>query len=184
LPVRLLLLLLLLVLLEQPDTVVVRGYSRVIPGRPGAGDRGGASVGRRPLPLLVVVVVVLLLLVLVVVLAVVRRRFVEMAVVIVDVVGVAVAGVNAEMAERRLRRGHVVRHRLPAGHRAGPVARAPRFRERAERHVRGPGARVGRHASLGAGSALVPDHDRVHGLQVRVTGPASLFVGGRRGGRR
>lgn len=83
------------------------------------------------------------------------------------------------MVRRRLR---VVRHRLPARHRAGPITSATRFRERAERHVRGPRARVRRDPGLGPGATFMPDHHCVHG-QVRVAGPASLLVRWRRRGR-
>jgi len=167
LPVRL-----LLVLLEQPDAVVVRGYGRVVPrpngrrfGTADSDDAAAPVVRRRPLPLVLLVVVLVLLLLLLLlllvllVLVIVRRRL--------DV-------------GRGRRRRDVMRHRPPAGHRPGPVPGAPRFRERAERHVRGPGARVRRHPGLGPRASLVPDDHRVHSLQVRVTGPASLFVVRRR----
>lgn len=156
-------------LLEQPDAVVVRGYGRVVPRPDGrrfdtAHPRAAAVVRRRPLPLVLLIVdlilLLLLLLLLMLVLVIVRRSSLDLG--------------------RGRRRRDVVRHRPPAGHRAGPVPGAPRFRERAERHVRGPGARVRRHAGLDARAALVSDHHRVHDLQVGVTGPAPLFVVRRR----
>jgi len=159
---------LLLVLLEQPDAVVVRGYGRVVP-RPNGGrfdtadPRAAAVVRRRPLPLVLLIVdlilLLLLLLLMMLVMVIVRWSF--------------------DLGRGRRSRD-VVRHCPPAGHRAGPIPGAPRFRERAERHVRGPGARVRRHAGLGARAALVSYHHSVHGLQVSVTGPAPLFVVRRR----
>lgn len=151
----------------------MRGYGRVVPG-PAGSDRGsrGAAVGRCPLqPLVLLVPVALVVLVLLLVLV--------LVLVLVHVVRLVL---RVLLMVRRWRRRHVVRHRLPAGHRAGPVPGAPRFRERAEGHVRGPGARVRRHARLGPGAALVSDDHRVHG-QVRVAGPAPLFVRRRRRGR-
>lgn len=165
------LLLLLLVLLEQPDTVVVRRYGRMVPGPDGREcsrrtAATGAAVGRRPLPLLVVAVLLLLFQLLLVYPAAVRK-----VLVVVHLV---------RLLGRLGRHRGVMGHRPPAGHRTGPVPGAPRFRERAKGHVRRPGAWVRWHAGLGPGPALVPDDHRVHDGQVGVTGPAPLFVVRRR----
>lgn len=147
---------------------MVRRYGRVTSGSDRRNSRSGgrAVIGQRPLRLallFLIAVVLRLLTVLLVrtVLVIVRRHLVLVVV------------------PWRLWRYRVVRHRLPAGHRTGPVPDAPRFRERAERHVRGSSAWIRGHPRLSPRAALMPDDHRVHG-QVDVTGPALLFVRRRR----